>query len=327
MNNDLFTAIPDTKNSDELNLTAKKIICDKLSSILGQIATQLKTDLTHEIGALRATSSGLPNPALFHYYFKLKDSIAKGNLDDILDTISLIANESPSVKRSNPNYPDVLSAINSEWEKNLLSDSVRKDSISEFGMENKFELVRPLFNEQLIHQTTYIITALNILKEVDPTHYYSAIDKLIAIKVFEGTVRGFSFQAAYGNIYIRIPEDKTTSVAYYLEHIVHECAHQHLFALQLLDPVVLNDKTQLFNAPIRKQQRPMDGIFHACFVLARMVRCFSKTHDHLGSDYNSDFLGRINGWFEHSYNTVKEHAILSEKGKRIFNSFRDCAYD
>lgn len=58
-----------------------------------------------------------------------------------------------------------------------------------------------------------------------------------------------------------------------------------------------------------------------------MVRCFRKTLDHLSSDYNSDFLTRINVWFEHSYNTVKEHAILSGKDKRIFNSFRDCAYN
>jgi hypothetical protein len=103
MNNDLFTAIPDTKNSDELNLTAKKIICDKLSSILGQIATQLKTDLTHEIGALRATSPGLPNPALFHYYFKLKEMTYKYKNDPSLFMISEYEIYYPNGEKINSN--------------------------------------------------------------------------------------------------------------------------------------------------------------------------------------------------------------------------------
>src|SRR5206468_121331 len=95
-------------------------------------------------------------------------------------------------------------------------------------------------------------------------------------------------------------------VPYYLEHIVHECAHQHLFALQLIDPVVLNDKNELFDAPIRLQKRPMDGIFHACFVLARMVRCFNKTNQYFDGKVHQEFTTRINMWFDKSYQTVKQ---------------------
>lgn len=215
MNNDLFTAIPDTKNSDELCLTAKKIICDKLSSILSQIAPQLKTDLTHEINTLRTTSSGLPNPALFHYYFKLKDSITKGKLDEILDVISLIVNEYPSVKRTNPNYPDILSAINSEWEKNLLSDSIRKDSISEFGIENKFELVRPVFKEKLLHQTTHITTALDILKEVDQHIIILPLTNLLPLRYLKEQLEDSVFKqhmeiSIFEYLKIRQPPSLTT---------------------------------------------------------------------------------------------------------------------
>src|SRR5204862_5128643 len=132
------------------------------------------------------------------------------------------------------------------------------ESISEFGMKNKFELIRPIFNKDIELQKKLVLEALKILKESDNFHYYAATKPLSAIKIFDGTIRGFSYQAAYGNIYIRIPQIKNDPVPYYLEHIVHECAHQHLFALQLIDPVVLNDKSQLFDAPIRLQKRPMD---------------------------------------------------------------------
>lgn len=327
MHTSLFTVAPDKNNADSLNNLVGEIICQKLASIISQIGEQINLDFENEIDQLKDYKNGLINPALFHYYFKLKDAIASGELTDILDVISLIAHQPVTVIRTDKCLPNITSVIDCEWEKDLFNKTARKDSISEFGMKNNFELVRPVFHKELLKQREYIKSALGILDQIDEVHSYAAINHLCAIKVFDGTIRGFSYQSAYGNIYIRTPEPTDVPIAYYLEHIVHECAHQHLFALQLLDSVILNDKSELFDAPIRKQKRPMDGIFHACFVLARMVRCFRKTGPHLGETNNEQFLNKIDIWFNKSYQTVKDHAKLTDNGTRIFNSFKPYAYE
>jgi HEXXH motif-containing protein len=52
--------------------------------------------------------------------------------------------------------------------------------------------------------------------------------------------------------------------------LIHEAAHQLLFGLSLDQPVVENDVEERYASPLRPDPRPMDGIFHATFVCARM---------------------------------------------------------
>lgn len=327
MSHPLFTVIPDKDNSNHLHRLTREIICEKLYSIVQQIGEQLPMDFSYEIHCLKENNTGIANPALFHYYFQLKEAIDSENLDSILDIIHLISQQPIVVQQQMNGYPNIVSAIDSEWERTLFIKTVRKEIVSDFGVENGCELVRPVFHSDLTQQADHVKLALEILRNTDETHSYAATENLLAIKLFDGTVRGFSYQAAYGNIYIRLPKETDLPTAYYLEHIVHECAHQHLFALQLIDPVVLNHKDELFDAPIRKQKRPMDGIFHACFVLARMVRCFRKAQDCFAQEYHTSFLNRIETWFEKSHDTVHQYAKLSDQGKALFNTVKACAYD
>ena len=53
--------------------------------------------------------------------------------------------------------------------------------------------------------------------------------------------------------------------------LVHEQAHNVLFALSPMEGVVENGEEERFSSPLRYDARPLEGIFHATFVLARMV--------------------------------------------------------
>ena len=328
MKKDLFTASPVKANADSLNEITKDTICQKLSSIIYQIGEQININFAQEIEKIRTIKTSIIDPTLFYYYFRLKEAIQSEALDQILDTISLLVQHTKVASREpNTKYPIVSSVLEQEWEKELFINKTRKDIISEFGIKNGFEVIRPVFLEEMTNQESNIKAALEILEETDDIHKYVATNYLNAIKVFDGTIRGFSYQAAYGNIYIRIPQNNIDNTLYYLEHIVHECAHQYLFALQIFDPVVLNDVSELYDAPIRIQKRPMNGIFHACFVLARMVRCFRKAEHMLENSTYSEFINRIDNWFNSSYRTVNEYAKLTENGQRVFSSLKACAYD
>ena len=55
-----------------------------------------------------------------------------------------------------------------------------------------------------------------------------------------------------------------------LETLAHEAAHSLLFGIQISGPLVLNPDDARFASPLRVDLRPMDGVYHATFVSARM---------------------------------------------------------
>lgn len=55
----------------------------------------------------------------------------------------------------------------------------------------------------------------------------------------------------------------------YVENIIHEMSHIELYIKQLLDPLV-STGTYL-KSPFRDQPRPVNGVFHAAFVLTRII--------------------------------------------------------
>ena len=54
--------------------------------------------------------------------------------------------------------------------------------------------------------------------------------------------------------------------------LVHEGTHNLLFGLSADGPLVENSDEELYSSPLRMDARPMDGIYHATFVTARMHR-------------------------------------------------------
>ena len=54
--------------------------------------------------------------------------------------------------------------------------------------------------------------------------------------------------------------------------LAHESAHNLLFGFSAEGPLVENSAEELYPSPLRADPRPMDGIYHATFVTARMHR-------------------------------------------------------
>lgn len=69
------------------------------------------------------------------------------------------------------------------------------------------------------------------------------------------------------------------------ETLVHETGHLLLSALAAEEPVVLNDPSARYRSPLRSDPRPMEGVFHAVFVLAREILFHRAVAD------SSDFDG------------------------------------
>jgi hypothetical protein len=63
------------------------------------------------------------------------------------------------------------------------------------------------------------------------------------------------------------------------EALAHEAAHLLLFGCSLGKPLVSNDAQVRYASPLRDDPRPMDGLVHAAFVLARLTWLMQRLQD------------------------------------------------
>ncbi len=64
-----------------------------------------------------------------------------------------------------------------------------------------------------------------------------------------------------------------------VQMLAHESAHNLLFGFSADGPLVENSAEELYSSPLRVDPRPMDGIYHATFVTARMHRAIKQLLD------------------------------------------------
>ena len=105
-----------------------------------------------------------------------------------------------------------------------------------------------------------------------------------------------------------------------IESVAHENAHSRLFGLCTEEAAVQNPDEELHTSPLRFDARPMDGVYHATFVSARMHWTMSRvidsgllTGDELVAAEKSRAQDRRN--FDSGYDTVKRHGRLTETGR------------
>jgi hypothetical protein len=113
-----------------------------------------------------------------------------------------------------------------------------------------------------------------------------------------------------------------------IEVLAHESAHSLLFGFCTEEFLVENPDEELFSSPLRPDPRPMDGIYHATFVSARMHWAL----DRLLNSNVLDASGRNRAIeanranvanFRSGYSVVAQHGRLTELGKRLMSGASD----
>ena len=110
-----------------------------------------------------------------------------------------------------------------------------------------------------------------------------------------------------------------------VESLTHETAHALLFGSTLGENLTLNDPAERYASPLRPDLRPMEGIVHATFVLARMIHaldllaqsdCLSRAERGLVHERRARHLGGYRAGLE----TVMAHARFAPEGDSIFSA-------
>ena len=119
--------------------------------------------------------------------------------------------------------------------------------------------------------------------------------------------------------------DMERSVIDMLGTLTHESTHNLLFGLTVSEPLVLNGSDKRYQSPLRADPRPMDGIFHATVVSARMYYAMQELFK---SPVLSDIqkrecesnLGMLKKAFYDGFAVISAHAEFSDTGREIMQN-------
>ena len=135
----------------------------------------------------------------------------------------------------------------------------------------------------------------------------------------EGLKGGSSFEL-FGMIYVSYPYkwEKLTEI---LDLITHEQAHLYIYLVNKDDQLVLNPLEKDIS-PLRPEQRPLIGSYHATFVLARVsyVLQLALTLDEIPSnerEYCRDLLSYYQERFFVGYEMLNRRAQMTPLGRAL----------
>jgi HEXXH motif-containing protein len=139
------------------------------------------------------------------------------------------------------------------------------------------------------------------------------------------TFDGASSYMLWGAILLNARGQKT--VLDTAQALAHESGHNLLFGLCVSGPLVENADDELFSSPLRSDLRPMDGVVHATYVVARMHQTVSRLLQ-AGAVDEADMDGAVADLEAHRRNfeageqVVRESGRLTPLGARVIESAR-----
>lgn len=148
------------------------------------------------------------------------------------------------------------------------------------------------------------------------------VDTLISVGVLLDGPNFSSGSAAstFGAVYVS-PATLADDISA-IEVLVHEVAHHVLWMREAFQPFVENPETRV-SSPLRGDERPMEGVFHAAFVLARICACLLHV---LADDASCDRYGEANlaalvddraEQLRAALETIRATASLTDEGRAL----------
>lgn len=112
------------------------------------------------------------------------------------------------------------------------------------------------------------------LKLSDKNHFDEIETVLNDIVVIDSNgVNASSYLNLLGLFFIRIYDNENEHWSRLVEHIVHESAHNLLYHVWYQEAIITDDEGSYYT-PFRLDYRPISGVVHAMFVLARTIYAF-----------------------------------------------------
>lgn len=314
METNIYNFDPDGERAARIDANAHVLLADSLLHIQQQAHKVIGDDsLASLIAQLRDGKRF--SPYCFGLYYELALALISQDFDKAIALVPLLQDIQPVGAELKINAFNELSDDQAELYRKLLSGDEQASfavldptptQIADFKL--RFDSAIRIMNKavpELAAEFNALIREIYVVKG-DPTAKYQ----------FDG---GSSYML-WGGLILNV-ESHSDDVSL-IEVLAHESAHSLLFGFAQNETLVLNDDDDLFKSPLRDDPRPMDGIYHATYVSARMHRamaCLLKS-DFLSTEQRQSCMTACesdvrNFWS--GYEVVKQHALLTNTGRDV----------
>lgn len=301
-----------------------QIMRDNLASSLSYLAEVTEGHLAIDAQQLEQALSRLRAnevlPEVFAAYHELVMEVQEGNLDQAQELIEyILTNIQQDASFDIIPFKDPADdARSSHYQKQIDTDPNMPFPVFP-ASEADFEKAKSL-----------IIESKSILQESCPELHDEIFALLRRVMVGRGpsadeatyTFDGASAFSLWGAIMLNAHTQK--DVVDMIQTLAHESCHNLLFAYCIDDQLVENPDDELYASPLRVDPRPLDGIFHASFVLARMHYALAQIEnsprltDELRERAAKEREQRVTNFYD-GLSTLKAHARYTEIGQRLMN--------
>ena len=266
----------------------------------------------------RIRAGARETPFLFSLHFKLLEAIEDDRLDEVDALIARIVSVEPA-------EPGILlttfDPVDFPWDWETVAGyfAAENDSLFRYvppsadlvptrmaQVEDALELIRQTL-PGLAAELNEVITTVILASGV------SLADEATSVMPFQGA----SALRAFGATVLDVNSDQ--SVVDCASSLIHEEAHSTLYALSPMDGVVTNPDDERHSSPLRDDPRPLEGIFHATFVLARISFGMDAmlSSGQLASDERdaaTEVVSNSRPLFFDGLTTLRRHANLTPAG-------------
>jgi hypothetical protein len=190
--------------------------------------------------------------------------------------------------------------------------------------------IRPITDEQKSQTAQLVAQALEILEAGDKnlSQEIRALIRVILLgegpnKKGELTFDGASAFELWGLIALNVL--RASNRVEMAEILAHESCHALLFGFCIDGKLVLNPDDDRHASPLREDPRPIDGVFHATFVLARMYHALRVMKDSglLSGEERAEVetrqKKRISAFLD-GLNVLRAHAQYTAEGGALIRS-------
>lgn len=319
-----FAFPPDAARAQRLDHRMRTQLADSLDYLRQALREQAGEDAAalERIGADMRQGRQYP-PSTFGLYYELASALIDGDAGQASALLDELAQEQPLLS----DETDVLTLDQVSPPSNLQ----RYQRLMDTDPRMPFRILPPPA-ENAARSVAQFRAALARLRQAVPAlagEFEALVRQVILVR--GDTLNGYQFDGGssymlWGGLFINA-ERHDTDIAI-MEAMAHESAHSLLFGYTIDETLVENPDDELYPSPLRYDPRPMDGIYHATYVSARMHWAMSALLDSgqlrpeeietareaRDADCRNFFSG---------YQTVAQHARLTATGRRLMQS----AYD
>jgi hypothetical protein len=241
------------------------------------------------------------------------------------------------------NIQRIITTLNALSENDFIVEDINYLNLNDLKNEFFTELIQEILCKEMpsrdvnflsLHVAEFnkakeaIQQGFDILKRRFPDFFQEAQELVSEILLLSATgIKSGTSTYLFGMIY-KDPSHNLARVTDVLDLIIHEQSHLYLHMLVNDNPLVLNPPSEEYESPLRKEKRPLIGIYHATFVLGRMIYVLGEAielHEIPGNEesYCREQIAFYKKRFDVGFATLKHHANMSSLGLQLINSASD----